>query len=68
MLWVLGIVAYRALRGDRDDGYVAVTIMEEYDSDDGETVSAPPPTPKLAEPPQYTYPVDEKVAAEQLTK
>jgi hypothetical protein len=63
MFWVLGIVAYRTLRGERDDGYVSVTLMEEYDSDDGETVISAPTSPKTAEPPKYTYPVDEKVTA-----
>jgi len=62
MFWVLAIVSYRVCRGYRDDGYVTVTVMEEYDSDYETVISAP--SPKTG-PPRYIYPVDEKIAIEE---
>jgi hypothetical protein len=63
MFWVLAIVSYRACRGHRDDGYATVAILEEYDSDDETIISVP--SPKTG-PPVYIYPVDEKVAVEEV--
>jgi len=52
MIWVLTVVMYRAVRGQRSDEheYSQITIIEEI-------VDTPKSTP-----PTYTYPVDEKVA------
>lgn len=52
MFWVLAIVTYRAIKGQREDEheYEHVTIIEEYDD-----------MPALISPPAYTYPVDEKI-------
>jgi hypothetical protein len=58
MFWVLAIVSYRAFRGNRDDEYATVTVMEEYDSDDETVIFIPS---AKAGPPEYIYPVDEKV-------
>ena len=63
MFWVLAIVSYRACRGHSDDGYTAVTVMEEYDSDDETVISVL--SPKTG-PPGYIYPVDEKTAVEEV--
>jgi hypothetical protein len=38
MFWVLSVVTYRAIRGERDEEY---TIIEEYSAED---VAVPPPT------------------------
>jgi len=58
MFWVLAIVSYRACRGHRDDTYATIAVMEEYDSDDETVIFVPP---AKADPPNYTYPVDEKI-------
>jgi hypothetical protein len=52
MFFVLGLVMYRAVRGQREEQpeYSQITIIEEVVD-----------TPKSA-PPSYTYPVDEKVS------
>jgi len=52
MFWVLAIVTYRAIKGQREDvhEYSHITIIEEYDE-----------TPIQSPPPTYSYPVDEKV-------
>ncbi|KAJ3565126.1 hypothetical protein NP233_g7840 [Leucocoprinus birnbaumii] len=43
MFWVLTVVTFRAIRGDRqEDGYTQVTIIEEYV--DAEDIAVPPPT------------------------
>jgi hypothetical protein len=39
MFWVLTVVTYRAIRGERDEEY---TIIEEYNS--AESIVVPPPT------------------------
>ncbi|PPR04406.1 hypothetical protein CVT26_004231 [Gymnopilus dilepis] len=53
LVWVLGIVMYRAVRGRRGDDheYTEVAFIEEYDEP---AMQSPPPI--------YVYPVDEKVA------
>lgn len=53
MFWVLAIVTYRAIRGQREEEHeYSHIIIEEFDAD--ALVHVPPPN--------YTYPVDEKVA------
>ncbi|KAF5346764.1 hypothetical protein D9756_010438 [Leucocoprinus leucothites] len=42
MFWVLTVVTYRAIRGDREDDYTQVAVIEEYV--DAEDVVVPPPT------------------------
>jgi len=49
MFWVLSVVTYRSICGDRDDGYTQVAVIEEYVN--AEDIVVPPPT--------YTI-VDEK--------
>ncbi|KAJ2915268.1 hypothetical protein MD484_g5138, partial [Candolleomyces efflorescens] len=69
MFWVLGVVAYRGCSSDRD-GYAAVNNDgEDDDSDDdddnvvlGTRYSRRTP---VSAPPQYVYPVDEKVRVEE---
>ncbi|KAF8149387.1 hypothetical protein B0H34DRAFT_785387 [Crassisporium funariophilum] len=53
MFWVLTVVAYRAMKGRRDEDeveYSQITIIEDFE--DAEEIHSPPPN--------YTYPVDEK--------
>ncbi|KDR67785.1 hypothetical protein GALMADRAFT_257621 [Galerina marginata CBS 339.88] len=52
MFWVLAIVTYRAIKGQREDEheYEHVTVFEEYDD-----------MPALISLPAYEYPVDEKI-------
>lgn len=54
MIFVLGLVMYRTLRGRRGDEheYSQITIIEEIVDN------------SRSAPPTYTYPVDEKVAIE----
>lgn len=42
MFWVLTVVAYRTIRGERDDEYTQVAVIEEYV--DAEDIAVPPPT------------------------
>jgi len=53
MIWVLALVMYRAVKGQRGDQheYSQIAITEE-------TVDSPKTSP-----PTYTYPVDEKVVS-----
>ncbi|KAF8634284.1 hypothetical protein AX17_004239 [Amanita inopinata Kibby_2008] len=56
MLWVLCVVTFRALKGNKEE--VEYTVIDEYIGDDAETIIVPPPT--------YTY-VDEKPEAKKNT-
>jgi hypothetical protein len=42
MVWVLTVVAYRTIRGEREDEYTQVAIIHEYV--DAEDIVVPPPT------------------------
>jgi len=42
MFWVLTVVIYRSIRGERDDEYTQVAVIEEYF--DAEDIVVPPPT------------------------
>lgn len=47
MFWVLTVVTFRTIRGERDDEYAQVAIIEEYV--DAEDIAVPPPTYTVAD-------------------
>jgi hypothetical protein len=45
MFWVLTVVTYRSIRGERDDEYTQVAVIEV----DAEDIAVPPPTYTVAD-------------------
>ncbi|PFH53681.1 hypothetical protein AMATHDRAFT_83634 [Amanita thiersii Skay4041] len=54
MMWVLALVTFRCIKGNKRQE-VEYAIIEEYIEEDPEDIVVPPPT--------YTFPIDEKVDA-----
>lgn len=62
MFWVLTVVIYRSIRGERDDEYTRVALMEEYV--DAEDIAVPPPTYTIVDEKEQIKAKDAKDATE----